>query len=223
MAEDNKTVLTEKWKNIFITIAVFAILCVGFILGRCTTEVKTVTTTKYIKGDTIREIIYKPKPYKVTTPIDTLSLLKQCIKDGIYKELWPNKVVTEYVEIEKADSSDIIKDWATKRQYAETLFKNDTLGSCSINAEVQYNRLRLVDYSFEPVVREVVKETRVTRKFEPFIGLNVMVNPWDDIKNPMLGVSGGFYIKEHYGISLQFQHAFKSKADYVGGTLFYKF
>ena len=221
MTEGNKTVLTEKWKNILITIAVFAILCVGFTLGRCTTEVKTVTTTKYIKGDTVKETIYEPKPYKVTEPIDTLNFLKQCIKDGIYKELWPNKVVTEYIE--KSDSSKIIKDWATKREYTEILFKNDTLGSCSFNAEVQYNRLRLINYSFEPVVRQVVKETRVIRKFEPFIGVSVMVNPWDNVRNPMLGVSGGFYIKEHYGISLQLQHAFKSKADYVGGTLFYKF
>lgn len=223
MAEDNKTVLTEKWKNILITIAILSIMGIGFILGRYTTEVKTNTVTKYIKGDTIREIIYEPKPYKVEVPIDTLNLIKQWIKDGVYSELWPTKTVTEYVEINKTDSTQVIKDWSTKRLYAETLFKNDTLGTCSINAEVQYNRLRLVNYSYEPVTREVVKEIRLIKKFEPFIGVSYLTNPWEQQRNSMIGVTGGFFIKEHYGLMVQFQHSLNTKSDYIGGTFCYKF
>ena len=113
---------TKLFEFITYIILVLALVFIGFYFGRSTVPVKTETKTVYIKGDTIRDVIYEPKPYKVNIPIDTISIIKQCIKDGIYQELWPEKTVTEVIEITKEDTTKIMVDWATKRIYDETIF-----------------------------------------------------------------------------------------------------
>lgn len=213
--------MLNKIKNIFAILGILAILCLGFLFGRYTTT--PVVNTEYIKGDTIRDTIYQPKPYRVVEPIDTINLIKQWIKDGVYSELWPTRIITEYIEIEKADSSKIIKDWTYKRLYNEILFNNDTIGFCSINAEVQYNRLRLLNYVYQPVIKQTKIEIDKSKIIEPFIGINLMTNPWDEIVSPMLGISGGVYLNKHYGLMVQYQRSLKEKNDYIGGGIYYKF
>lgn len=214
---------TKQWKILFHIFMILGILISGFFIGRSTIKVKEITTIEYIKGDTIRDTLYYPKPYKEILPIDTLSIIKQCIKDGIYQELWPEKVITEYVEITKEDTSKIIKDWAIKRLYSEKLFQNDSLGSCSIEAEVQYNRMRLIGYNYVPITKEITETKYLTKTFSPFVGGGYMTNPWDDVRNPIINLNAGFFIKEKYGIQLQLMHAVKSKDDYVGGSILFKF
>ena len=156
-------------------------------------------------------------------PVDTLGIIQQCIKDGIYRELWPEKVVTEYIEVNKTDTTAIMQDWATKRFYTETLFNNDKQGSCTFDAEVQYNRLKMIDYAYSPIVQTVTETKYVTKLFSPFIGVSYLINPWDEIKNPMAQLNGGFYIKEKYGIQAIYQRSFKLNNDYVGTGFIYKF
>lgn len=204
-------------------VIIFGLFGCGFYFGRTTIKTKKEIVTEYIKGDTIRDIMYLPKPYKVIAPIDTLGIIKKCIEDGIYSELWPTKTITEYIEITKEDTTKIMADWATKRLYNENVFDCDTIGSCSIEAEVQYNRLRLLGYSFEPVTKQVTETTYKVKIFSPFVGVGWSTNPWDNVRNPMINLTGGFYIKEKYGIMINYQHSMQSKNDYIGGTILYKF
>ena len=216
--------MTEKqWKWMFNILVILVLLTCGFFIGRCTVETKTIVNTEYIQGETKTDTIYQPKPYKVVEPIDTLSVIKQCIKDGIYKELWPEKVVTEYVEVSQADTTAIMKDWATKRYYSETLFSNESEGNCSVNAEIQYNRLKLVGYNFTPITKTVTETKYVTKKFEPFVSLSYLTNPWSDVKNPSIQLGGGAYFKEKYGLQVLYQRGFKLKDDYVGFGVSMKF
>lgn len=211
------------WKWLFNITIILVLLTTGFFIGRKTINTKTEIITEYIKGDTIRDTLYYPRPYKVIEPIDTLGILQQCIKDGIYKELWPERVITEYIEITKSDSTEIIKDWASKRYYSETLFEDDMKGYCKVNAEIQYNRLKLIGYEYTPVVKTVTETKYTVKMFSPFVGLSFMTNPWDDVKNPMLQINGGIFFKDKIGIQIMYQRGIKLNNDYVGGGVMYKF
>ena len=216
--------MIEKKQKILIYIVLIIILLgAGFFMGRKTMKVKETTKIEYIKGDTIRETIIKPIPEFVQLPIDTVDIIKQCIKDGLYKELWPERVVTEYIEVTKEDTTKIMKDWATKRIYDKTLFQNDSLGVCKIKTEIQYNRLQLLDYTFEPKIKTITNTEIIVKKFSPFVGVGYLTNPWDDIRNPIITLNGGLFINEKYGIQLQYMRTLKSKNDFVGGSFIYKF
>ena len=221
--QDKYNMTTTQWKNLFYVICAISILTFGFFLGRKTIkEPETKIEIEYLPGETITDTCYIVKPYKVDTPIDTLGIIQQCIKDGIYKELWPTKVVTEYVEVSKEDTTAIMKDWASKRYYAETLFENE-YGTCSFNAEVQYNRMKLIGYNYVPITQTVTETKYVTKAFSPFMGLAYLTNPWGEVRNPMVQINGGFYIKEKYGIQAIYQRGFVNKNDYVGFGFNYKF
>ena len=225
MAEENKEDTgMNKWKIAFYATMVVFLLALGFFLGRKTIkEPETKIVTEYIEGEKITDTLYYPKPYKVIEPADTLGIIQQCIKDGIYKELWPEKIVTEYIEVNKTDTTAIMQDWATKRFYTETLFNNDKQGTCTFDAEVQYNRLKMLDYTYSPIVQTVTETKYVTKAFSPFVGVSYLTNPWDEIKNPMIQVSGGVFFKEKYGIQAMYQRGFKLDNDYVGAGFIYKF
>ena len=214
---------TKQWKFLFHIFVIVGIFIGGFFTGRSTVKVKEVTTIQYIKGDTIRDTVYYPKPYKEIIPIDTLAIIQQCIKDGIYQELWPEKVITEYIEVTKEDTTKIMTDWATKRYYNEVLFQNDSIGSCSVNTEVQYNRMRLLGYNFVPVTKQVNETKYLVKTFSPFVGAGYLTNPWDENRDPIININGGVFIKEKYGVQIQLMHALKSKNDYIGGSFLIKF
>lgn len=214
----------ESWKYVFYSIVIIGIGLLGFYLGRATIKKgKTKTEIEYVKGDVIRDTITMTIPYKVVVPPDTVGIIQKCIKDGIYSELFPTKEITKYVEVTKEDTSAIMKDWASKRYYSETLFNIDTLGTCKINTQVQYNRMTVIGYEYTPVTKYITKTEYKTKMFSPFVGVGAILNPWEEIKNPTAVVNVGFYIKESFGIQMQYQHAFQSKNNYIGGTLMYKF
>lgn len=214
----------NQWKILFYIVCVLGTLTLGFFLGRKTVkEPEAKVEIKYLPGKPITDTCYIKEPYKVAVPVDTLGIIQQCIKDGIYQELWPTKIITEYVEVDKADTTAIMKDWATKRFYTETLFNNDKQGTCTFDAEVQYNRLKMINYTYTPIVQTVTETKYVTKSFSPFIGISYLINPWDEIKNSMVQLNGGFYIKEKYGIQAMYQRGLKLNNDYVGAGFIYKF
>ena len=213
----------QKWKILFYILVILILFGSGFYFGRKTMKVKETTKIEYIKGDTVRETIIKPVPELVQTPVDTVDIIKQCIKDGLYKELWPERVITEYVEITKEDTTKIMKDWATKRIYDKTLFQNDSIGTFKVKTEIQYNRLQLMDYTFEPIYKEITKTEYKIKTFSPFVGVGYLTNPWDEIRNPIITVNGGFFIKEKYGIQAQYMRTLKTKNDFIGGSVMIKF
>lgn len=214
---------TNQWKILFYITCIIGLLILGFYLGRKTIKTpEPKVEIQYVPGETIRDTFYIVEPYKVEVPIDTLGIIQQCIKDGVYQELWPTKIITEYIEVSQKDTTDIMKDWATKRYYTETLFDNE-YGNCKINTEVQYNRMALVGYDYTPIKQTVTETQYITKVFSPFIGVSYITNPWDEIKNPMIQVNGGFYIKEMYGIQAIYQRGFVLKNDYIGVGFTYKF
>jgi hypothetical protein len=137
--------------------------------------------------------------------------------------LWPEKIITEYIEVNKNDTTDIMKDWATKRFYTETLFNNNKQGTCIFDAEVQYNKLTLIDYEYSPIVQTVTETEYIIKSFSPFIGISYLTNTWDEIKNPMIQVNGGAFFNEKYGIQALYQRGFKLDNDYIGVGFIYKF
>lgn len=212
------------WKILFYVIMVILLLTVGFFCGRKTVkDSEPQIKIEYLPSETITDSFYVKVPYKVIEPIDTLNLIQQCIKDGIYAELWPTKTITEYVEIDKVDTAAVIKDWASQRKYNEVLFNDEKNGKCLFTAEVQYNRLKLVGYDFTPI-KQVITETKYDIKFfSPFIGMSYLTNPWDEIKNPMIQLNCGVFIKEKYALHAIYQRGFVGKNDYIGGGFIYKF
>lgn len=215
---------TNQWKILFYAICIFGLLTFGFFLGRKTVkEPKTKTEIQYLPGEKITDTCYIKEPYKVETPIDTLGIIQQCIKDGIYEELWPTKTITEYIEITKKDTTTILNDWGTKRYYTQILFNDNVNGSCTFYAEVQYNRMKYVGYEYSPITQTITETKYITKFFSPFIGLSYITNPWDEIKNPMIQINGGLFIKEKIGIQAIYQRGLILKNDYVGGGIVYKF
>ena len=214
----------DKWKIAVIVATIVLAILSGFLLGRHSVDInEPVTTIKYIKGEKITDSIEKPVPYLVLRPIDTASVIQDCIKKGIYSELFPEKTNIEYVIITKEDTSAIVQDWGTKRLYHETLFDVDTLGKCELDAEVQYNRLSLIGYTYLPIQKEITTVTNKVRFFSPFIGAGVSCAHWSEEKDWLLNANFGFFIKEKYGVNLQYNRSLDYKTNYLGASLIYKF
>ena len=214
---------TNDWKTIFKVIVILGIALFGFYLGRKTAPTKIKTKIIYKPGEKVEVTVEKPVPYEVSVPADTADIIRACVKDGIYTELFPSKVITEYVEVDKTDTAAIMRDWAAIRKYSETVFDSDTLGKMVVNTEVQYNRLKNINCDYTPMIKEVETTKYGVRLFSPFVGVGASVNPWDAVKDPMGELSAGFFVKEKIGIQARYQHGFKSKADYVGGAILFKF
>ena len=214
----------NKWKIAAYAVTIIGILLFGFYLGRMTTKNDSKTIVNYVKGEKITDSISYPVPVTTIRPVDTANIIKQCVKDGIYYELFPEKVVTEYIEVTKEDTSKILIDWATKRLYSETLFDVDTIGKCTVNATVQYNRLSLIGYSYIPVIKQVTAISNNVRVFSPFAGIGMVVMPYGNYINMGLNVDCGFFIKEKYGVKLQYSHMFDiERHNIFGASFLYKF
>lgn len=218
----------EKEKKLQIICVIIGILIfsvIGFYLGRKTINSGTPKTEiVYIKGESITDSIPYPVPYEVIKPADTADIIRRCVRDGIYSELFPEKIITEYIEITKDDTTEIIRDWGTKRLYSEQIFDIDTVGQCTINASVQYNRLTLLSYSYIPVTKVTTITNTKVKLFSPYIGAGVLVNnDISDYMNLIPTVSAGFFIKERYGINVQYGKMLKNKNNLYGISLLYKF
>ena len=215
---------TNIWKIVAYTLIVIGFILFGFYIGRSSVEVKPPTTIiKYIKGDTIQDSIPYPEPYEVYKPIDTANIIKQCVKDGIYYELFPEKTVVEYIEPTKEDTMKILADWATKRLYSETLFDIDTVGKCVVNAEVQYNRMMLIGYSYIPVTKVVTIEKNNVHRFSPFIGCGMIIGQKGTDIMAYPNFEGGMFINETYGVKAQIGRDFINNWNIYGLSFLYKF
>lgn len=208
-----------KWKLICCSIVAVVLLAIGFFIGRKTVKIpKPETITEYITLPPIHDSIPYPKPVYVESPIDTAKIIQQCIADGIYQELWPTDTIT----INKNDTTAIMADWATKRAYKEVLFDSDTLGNCSVDIDVQYNRIRSLEYTFVPVQKNVNNTVYQQKSFEPFVGVNGLFST-DGTRDFLLGVNAGAYFKNKYGVNVQYQHSVYDKTAYFGGGVLLKF
>ena len=214
------------WKIVVYAIVAIGLVVAGYFLGRNT---KTETKIEYIKGETITDTLYLPPIAEEIPPVDTLDIIKQCIADGLYKDLWPEKkiivndtiIITEPLTNE--DTLAILKDWATKRTYSDTLFTNDTIGTVKYSAEVQYNRMSMMSYEYTPVFKQITQTQIKNKLVSPFLGIAYITNPWGNDRNHLIQVEGGMYFKEKYGIYGIYQRGLIFTDDYIGFGLMYKF
>lgn len=168
----------------------------GIYVGKKTVPIKTVIKTEYIKGETIHDTIPEPVPVYITKPIDTANIIKQCVADGIFSELFPEKHYTDTLVLFKEDTTKIMADWATKREYKQTLFDIDTVGKLNISTYTQYNRLGDVQYTFTPVYKKETTQVFIERKFLPYAGIGLSTFPSYDAEI-------GLFYRKSFGFSIE--------------------
>ena len=196
----NKSKMKNRIKIIFISLIALVIALIGFFAGRATVEKEI----KYVKGKTITDTIYQEQlvPYEAVIP---------------KKPFLPLKPDTQYVDtgktiikeiVMKVDTSKIIANYITLNKYKKELF-NDDNGSLYIEAQVQYNELRKVGYTFTPIQREVVRK----RIIEPFISTS-----YNSFK--FVEAGGGVFIN-NFGVEAKYVTDFNRNGFEVG--IKYKF
>lgn len=206
---------------ISLGVIVIALLLGGFIGWRMHPDVKVITKTEYIKGDSITGHVDLTKPeikdsiiYK-ELPVDTVSLLTQILNAGLYEELFNDHYKSDTVYLASGDSSKIINDWRIAREYTQTLIDNDTVGNLNITSIVQFNRLRTLDYTFTPI-QKIITKVIETKRVVPFVGIG-------GSSMPSIDIEAGLFLKNNYGISFQYQRDLDRKDNIYGGKLIKKF
>ena len=204
------------WKVAVYVIAGLFLLGLGFYVGKQRDpEVITKYITKYTTLPPVHDTVDKPVPYLVTRPVDTANVILECIKNGLYAELFPDaKKDTIYVTQE--DTSMVLKDWATERLYKETLFDNDSLGTFIVDAAVRYNRLSSIGYNYTPIQKQEYTEVKTIRRFLPYVGGGLTTNN-------VYMVQGGMFIHQDAGFALQYQYDANNKQNSVGAMFLYMF
>lgn len=207
-----------KWyyKLLMALVIIAIIFFLGFLVGKKSVRVTRIEDIKYVKGDSVYIKVDSLVPYKVVVPTDTASVIRKCVADGIYTELFPVIHKTDTLYATPYDPNNIITDWGTERSYSKVLLDNDTLGFAKVDAVVQYNRIK----SLNAVVTPVVKSTSTTiikeRLFEPFLGLGIGTNSYGVVQ-------AGAYFKGHYGFTYQYQRGFTNNMNIHSIMLNYKF
>lgn len=207
--------MSNKAKIAIILIVIALFWGFGFWLGRKQAKVITKTKVEYVNSPKITGVIVKPQPIREIKPIDTLRIVEECIAKGIYAELFPQREVIKYVS-DKSDSTAIMKDWATIREYRDTLFNNDTTGTFVLSSRIQYNRIEKYLYEYSTITKIVTNTERVVKGFSPFAGIGYISDGFGI-------VNGGFYIKEKYGFSGIYERDFINGRNHYGGMISIKF
>ena len=206
------------WLEIaLIIVAALALFWGGFFIGRARDpEVIIKEKIKYVELPPIHDTLYRPKPYKVIEPVDSLNIIMEAKLSGLLAELFPNDGKKDTVYVAKDDTTAIMKDWATERKYKETLFDSDTLGRFSFDATVKYNRLADFGYTFVPIQKQTEITTKTTRKFLPYVGVGF---------DSGLGVLGqaGMFFHQDAGFAIQYRYDTKLKQNQFGGLFLYMF
>ena len=204
------------WKIAVIIISALALFGLGFYIGRQRDpEVIIKEKIKYVELPPVHDTLYKPKPYKVVEPVDSLNIIMEAKTSGLLAELFPNEG-KDTVYVSKADSAAVLKDWATERHYKETLFDSDTLGRFSFDAKVKYNRLVNFDYTFVPMQKQTEVTVKTAREFLPFFGAGF------DTGKGIIG-QGGVFFHQDAGFALQYRYDTQLKQSQVGGLFLYMF
>lgn len=189
---------TIKWLKIGgIILLISAIFLTGLFIGRKHTKVVEKEVIKYVTLPPIHDSI--PAPYPVKEKIDTINFLVDCVKKGVYQELFPNRKDTVYLT--QKDTSELLKDWATERDYNVNLFDSDTLGTCTINTKVQYNRLGKIGYTFTPKQKQSIQYVEVKKNYIPFVGAGISTFP-------SVGAEVGMFFNQSWGFALEGNYFF---------------
>lgn len=164
--------------KILISIASLLIAgLIGFLIGKYCfqpePEVKTVTVTKYLKGEPIEVIKEKPVPYAVhdtvVEPVDTAQLY----------EAW--------------------KEYHKTNKYALD-FSNDTIGTFTVDATVYQNQLTEAKANIVPIIKTVeTTKTEVVDKVkfvQGFVNIGTSVHNFNTQQ-----VTAGVEFVERFDVS----------------------
>lgn len=207
----------KTWAKVISYVAFILLLfAAGFFTGRKVVGKPGEPITVYIPGDTVYVDKTELVPVYIKTPPDTANIIAACVRDGKFSELFPHLVKDSIIYITKDDTSAVIADWATERFYEETLFDIDTVGTATVRAKTQYNRLAWMDATFVPVIKQVTTPTILTKKFSPFVGAGISTMP-------EVMVGGGVFFEDKYGVSAMYQYNWDVKRHAVGLMTMYKF
>lgn len=161
----SKTTLISMTKAIIVSILIG--ILIGFFIGK--SFFQTSAKIKYVKGETIEKTIQIPIPYRVEIPATPQYIYKiDTISETIYQTV---------------DTTAILADWVLKREYKEKIL-NNTQGELDIEAEIQYNRLQSMKYTFTPT--EVNIEKQHKPRWTPYISTSV--NTFNQA-----GIGGGLF------------------------------
>lgn len=202
------------WKVAVYVIGIVSLLAIGFFVGRKTIE-QPEPDIVYVPGDTVKIEIEKPKPIKEV--VDTANIIKDCVKNGIFYDLFPEKIRDSvvYVTLTKEDTAKVFNDWATSRTYSELLFDVDTLGKATFNANVQFNRLMSFDYEFVPMEKQVTV-VQPKPKYSPFVAFGVSTLP-------SLNAMVGAFHDDKWGGAFTYQYDYLSNKHIIGSMFLIKF
>lgn len=171
----------------------------GFFVGRMSKKIsKPEKIIEYIPGETVTDTLYKERIVKITEkePVDTVDLIKRCVADGKFYDLFPYKKYDTTIVLDKGDSTAIMMDWATERTYAGILFNSDTLGRCDYTALVQYNELKSLGYEYTPMQKSTTTETFLVKHISPFVGVGISLFP-------SVKAEFGIYIDDSWGFAIE--------------------
>lgn len=184
-----------------LIVSVILSLFAGFMIGRAYSKKIVKTKIEYIKGDVIHDSIPYPIPYVVVKPSKPNLPTKT---DTVFLDTKP---ITYYI-IQKVDTAKIIEEYTLENKYKKTLFNNDSIGKFDISAAVQYNKLKDVNYSFQPI-QKVVTRTIVKKPiFTPFVAVGyARLNTKDTVFN-IGNFGGGLFIK-NFGVEYKYITNFK--------------
>lgn len=189
----------------------------GFFVGRKTMPpVQLPPEIVYLPGEPIEVEKPVPEPYYVRVPADSANIIAECVKTGKFKELFPELVRDSLVYVTKEDSAAVIKDWATERFYREQMFDVDTVGTATVSARVQYNRLHDLNLTFIPVQKNTTVTNVVSKKYAPYVGGGITTMP-------SYVINAGMYFEDKYGAGLMFQRDWKENRSSIGIIATYKF
>jgi hypothetical protein len=175
--------MTIKTK-VYIVISV-AVAIISFFLGRTTINTTEKIATKYISGKTVYDTIKYPVPYAVITPSKP-------------KYLYDTIIIYGKSNVIKIDTAAILKDWTLERDYSQTSFNNDTIGTYNWNAKIQYNKLVNYSYTYTPIQKQITKEIIKTKLFSPYVNIGYWLDG---------GISAetGVFIMEKVSISSEYK------------------
>lgn len=201
-------------KTIGYIVAVALLLGTGFFTGRKTIHTGTDTVTVYLPGEPVEIQVDNPVPVYVKVPADTANIIADCIKSGKFTDLFPTITKDSIVYVSKEDTAAVLKDWATERFYEQKVFDIDTVGTATVKAKAQYNRITWISSTFNPVVKHTTVTQVVAKKYAPFAGLGITTMP-------EVLVNGGMYFDDKYGASLVYQYNWQTDKHAVGlmGTI----
>ena len=188
-----------KTKTIILIISFIVVAIIAFLSGRATS-----VTYVDVPGETVTDTFYSEEliPYEVLVPA---------------KPNLPQKPDTQYIDtgktiikevLMKVDTAKIIANYIELRKYNKQMFDNED-GKLVVDAQIQYNELIKLEYTFTPVEHKVV----LKRTIEPFISTSY--NSFGFVE-----AGGGLYMK-NFGLEGKYVTNFSQKGFEVG--IHYKF